>query len=86
MRGFMQQLWQNLFNNFVKAAYSSREAISITLSPYNKNGLFLRRVDNKKGHLLINIEDGLYPLDEQAAQNFYGFLGKVHYAWQVDFI
>ena len=34
----MQQLWQNRFNNFVKVAYSSREAYSITLSAYTWGG------------------------------------------------
>lgn len=55
----MQQLWQNLFTNFVQVADSSREAYSITLSPYRSKIGFFLLIDNKKGHLLPNIEDGL---------------------------
>ena len=49
----MRQLWQNLFNNSVKGAYSSREAYSITLSPYKRCGLtkLLRGVTELLRHL-----------------------------------
>ena len=38
-------IWQNLFTNFVKVAFSPREAYSITLSPYTLFSALAPRID-----------------------------------------